>query len=178
MRRHGSGRAAGATVIVAAPLLLCSACGYHLAGRGTNLPDHIRRIAIPVFKISSFDFNLEHTLTEAVKDEFLRRGNLEIVNDPAKADAVLRGIIKRSDYRVFGGDQRSDSQVRIYFVVSVTLYDQVREENYFEDENYVFNRDYFIPGDIGAYQANREKAYEEAAEDFAKQLVGTVVEGF
>ena len=31
-------------------LAFLTACGYHLAGRGSTLPDHVRRIGVPMFE--------------------------------------------------------------------------------------------------------------------------------
>jgi hypothetical protein len=159
-------------------LLAIAGCGYHLAGRGGSLPEHIRKIAIPMFKISSFDYNLENVLTYAVIDEIERRGGIKIVDDEASADAVLRGVIKRSDYQTFGESSATDLHIRVYLIISVTLYDQVMKQNYYQDENYTFIGDYYITGDVTSVEANRRQAWEEAGEEFAKRLVGSILEGF
>ena len=46
-------------------------CGYHLTGTGTGLPSHIRSIAIPIFANNSTEPEIELSLTEAVRDEFI-----------------------------------------------------------------------------------------------------------
>ncbi len=167
-----------AVLAVVAALLANAGCGYQLAGRGGNLPEYMRTLAVPMFKISSFDFNLENVLTFAVIEEFERRGGMTIIDNPGEADAVIDGVIKKSEYRTFGDSTSGDLHVRVEFIVSVTLRDQVENQTYYKDENFTFVEDYFITGDITSVESNRIKAWEEASEDFAKRLVGSIVEGF
>jgi len=42
------GRAGGAAIALAA--LVTAACGYTLVGRGSFLPENVKRIAFPTFK--------------------------------------------------------------------------------------------------------------------------------
>ena len=56
-------------------LMLCgvAACGYRLAGKGTTLPDHVQRIAVPLFKNDTNQPDIAQRITESVADEFIRR---------------------------------------------------------------------------------------------------------
>ena len=50
-----------------------SGCGYALAGRGSFLPAYIKTIGVPTFANKTTVFNLETTLTQKVRSEFIGR---------------------------------------------------------------------------------------------------------
>ena len=52
-----------------------------------------QKINIPMFKNRSTRFQLDLKLTQAVIDEIVARGKVEISGEPAEADAVLVGEI-------------------------------------------------------------------------------------
>ena len=60
--------------------LTLSACGYHTAGKGNILPDHVKTIAIPAFVNDTQTYKLEQMLTGAVVREFTTRANYKIVS--------------------------------------------------------------------------------------------------
>src|SRR5437016_5656491 len=70
-----------------------AACGYSLAGRGTFLPAYIKTIGVPNFINRTTVFNLESTLTQKVRSEFIGRGKYQIVPEETGVDAVLVGEI-------------------------------------------------------------------------------------
>src|SRR5690606_19190071 len=93
----GAGRRARTTRrhLLAAGLagVVSTACGYSLAGRGNFLPSYIRIIGIPQFTNNTTVFDLERTITERVRTEFIGRGRYQVVPDTEGVDAVLNGTI-------------------------------------------------------------------------------------
>jgi hypothetical protein len=79
---------------VVALALAVSACGYALAGRGSSLPDHVRRIGVPMFENQSATPDLDRILTEAVRLELQGRGRFVVVADSTGVDAVLSGTLQ------------------------------------------------------------------------------------
>ncbi len=53
-------------VLPALLALTLSSCGYHAAGKGNILPDHVKTIAIPAFVNETQTYKLEQMLTGAV----------------------------------------------------------------------------------------------------------------
>src|SRR6266576_2826691 len=74
-------------------LLALTGCGYALVGKGNSLPPTIHTIDIPAFVNKTTRVELEQRVTQSVAEEFVSRGRLRLVTDPAKADVILRGSI-------------------------------------------------------------------------------------
>ncbi len=72
-------------------VLLLAACGYHLAGTGTTVPEGARTIRIERFTNRTRETGLDVHLHRAVEDEFRRQ---RIVTE-GDADLVLSGTIRR-----------------------------------------------------------------------------------
>ena len=75
------------------PVLALAACGYHLSGTGTTVPESARTIRIALFTNHTRETGLEVRLHRAVEDEFRRQGALRVVTD-GDADLVLSGTIR------------------------------------------------------------------------------------
>jgi lipopolysaccharide assembly LptE-like protein len=75
-------------------VLVLAACGYHLAGTGTTVPEGARTIRIERFTNHTREAGLDVHLHRAVEDEFRRQGTLRVVTE-GDADVVLSGAIRR-----------------------------------------------------------------------------------
>jgi len=74
--------------LLAAALLLAG-CGYSTRG---SLPDHIRTVAVPIFKNRTLEPGVETAITSGVVNAFSSGGRLRVV--PAEeADALLEGEV-------------------------------------------------------------------------------------
>ncbi len=105
------------TVLLA---VLVAGCGYSTSG---NLPNHIKSVAVPVFKNKTQEPAVENTITAAVVNAFTTSGKLKVV--PAdQADAILEGEVVGYDVQTVSVDQRIN--VRQYRLV-VTLNLQFRD---------------------------------------------------
>ena len=74
---------------------LSSGCGYALSGQGTFLPDYIETIGVPMFRNNTNVFEIEQSLTQQVRSEFIGRGRYRVVADETGVDALLTGAISR-----------------------------------------------------------------------------------
>jgi outer membrane lipopolysaccharide assembly protein LptE/RlpB len=81
------------TIALVLAVLVQSGCGYSLAGRGSFLPEYIKRIGVPLFTNQTPVFELDRQLTERVRGEFIGRGKYTITTESTGADAVLTGVI-------------------------------------------------------------------------------------
>jgi len=75
-------------------VLALAACGYHLSGTGTTVPESARTIRIELFANHTRETGLEVRLHRAVEDEFRRQRTLRMVTE-GDADLVLSGDIRR-----------------------------------------------------------------------------------
>jgi len=69
-----------------------SGCGYSVVGYGAGF-EGIRTVAIRTPENDSFLPGVEYVVADALRREFLRRGAVRVVADPATADLVLGGAV-------------------------------------------------------------------------------------
>ncbi|TKJ32291.1 hypothetical protein CEE39_05880 [bacterium (candidate division B38) B3_B38] len=160
-------------------VLLLPACGYQLAGRGTFLPKHIKKIGIPMFDNQTARADLERNLTESIQEEFITRGNYHIVSSEEGVDAVLKGEIL--SYSLIPRSADEEGRATSYSVIiraSVYFKDLVRDQVIWENPNYVFREDFQISENIQDYYDQEIEAINLSVESFARNIVSTILEGF
>jgi len=72
--------------------LAATGCGYHFVRYDGTLGDY-RSLAIPTPSNDSYDPGVEFIVADALRREALRRGGLDLVENPANADLVLSGRV-------------------------------------------------------------------------------------
>lgn len=80
---------------LAIPLLVAlgMGCGYSLVRTGGGLGD-VRSVSIATPSNETSEAGAEYVVADALRREFLRRGSVRLVEDPARADLVLRGHVR------------------------------------------------------------------------------------
>jgi hypothetical protein len=153
---------------------------YKPVGQLGGLPKHIKTIAIPAFQNPSLRFKLEQRFTSAVIDEALRRArSLNVVSTADGADAVLLGTIKNFSYRpVLLDDFGRARMFEITIVIGLTVRDQTKNKVIFDNQNYVYRGEYEISGDPKTFFSEEGPAVDRIAQDFARSVVSTILEGF
>ena len=162
-------------------LVLCSvaACGYRLAGKGTILPDHVHRIAVPLFKNETRQPDIAQRITEAVADEFIRRGGYTTTSSPENAEALLTGTV--TVYRRHPVGVRTDGRASRYEIeiqVHAELQDLVNDVTLWKDDHFVFRDQYEVDSNESESFDESIVAIEEISRDFARTVVATIMEGF
>jgi hypothetical protein len=72
-------------------------CGYQFAGRSDLFPKDIRSVYVEPFINRTRDVGIEQELTSALRSEFYRRGELQVVDQVDQADAILSGVVRTFD---------------------------------------------------------------------------------
>lgn len=72
-------------------LTVLTGCGYHIAGKGGNMPGNVTSMSIPFFKNRIQRPDVETVITTALVDEFVKSGIAKVVQE--NAEAVLIGAI-------------------------------------------------------------------------------------
>jgi hypothetical protein len=75
-------------------LAVGSGCGYSVVGYGSGF-DGIRTVAIETPENDTFVPGVEFVVADALRREFMRRGAVRVVADPASADLVLGGAVSK-----------------------------------------------------------------------------------
>ncbi|MBI5875727.1 MAG: LptE family protein, partial [Deltaproteobacteria bacterium] len=70
-------------------------CGYHIAGKGGNMPGNIATISIPFLKNQVQKPDVETVITISLVDEFVKSGIVKVAEEDA--EAVLNGAITGYD---------------------------------------------------------------------------------
>jgi hypothetical protein len=162
-------------------LVLCSfaACGYRLSGKGTTLPDHVRRIAVPLFENKTNQPDIAQRITEAVADEFIRRGGYTTTSSPEDAEALLSGTVTLyRRYAVGVGTDGRASRYEIEIQVQAELQDLVSDVTLWKDDHFVFRNQYEVDSNESESFDESIVAIEQISRDFARTVVATIMEGF
>ena len=78
--------------------LFCLAgCGYQFAGRSDLFPEDVHSIYVEPFLNRTRDIGAGNEITSALRSEFYRRGQLQLVDQPDRADAILSGVVRNFD---------------------------------------------------------------------------------
>jgi hypothetical protein len=72
-------------------------CGYQLAGRSDLFPKDIRSVYVEMFLNRTRDVGIGAEITTALRGELYRRGELQLVDQPGEADAILSGVVRSFD---------------------------------------------------------------------------------
>ncbi len=167
-------------LIVLLSSLLFNNCGYRLVGYGKQIPDHIKTIFIPDFDNKTTSVEAERFVTASVKEEFITRSRLRLVNNREDADAILEGRIE--SFRVVPISYADDATANLYqlnITVSARFIDLQNNKMIFEGENIKFTDAY----EIDEQQADdfftwQTELLEKIAERFAESVVVTILENF
>ena len=155
-------------------------CGYHVAGRGNNLPAEWKTLAVPAFENKTLRYRIEQRLTEAVVKEFLARTAYRIVPVEANADAVLHGTVNSIEtYPVLFDTATGRATTQLVTVrLKVRLIDRQSGKVIYQNDEYVFREQYEISTDVKSFFEEQSPALGRLARDFAAALVSAVLEKF
>ena len=159
-------------------------CGYSLAGRGSFLPAYIRTIGIPTFVNRTTVFNLETTLTQKVRGEFIGRGKYQILPQADGVDALLIGeVLAVSIVPASFNTQQLASRYAITMTARIELRDTRANMVLWENPNLAFRQEYEATNGTSAVDPNAffgqdTNALDRLASDFARSTVSTILEAF
>ena len=159
---------------------LPTACGYHTAGRGTQLPENLTIIAVPTFKNQTLTYRIDQMLTQSVVREFTTRTRYRIINDASDdADATLRGTVLSTTASPLTYDTSTGRAASVLVVVSmkVILSDRSGKVLY-QNPAYLFREQYEVSQDLSSFFEEDSPAFRRLSQDFARTLVANILEGF
>jgi len=158
-----------------------AACGYHVAGQADLVPKTIHTIAIPNFTNLTTHYKLTDHLPQAIGHEFIARTHYQIVNDPEKADAVLRGsVINYIGYPILFDQQTgSASGLQVNVTMQVSLVERATGKVIFSRPSYEMHQRYEISvTSAPQYFEESDEALDRLSRDVARDLVSSILENF
>jgi len=170
--------------LLAALAVVLAGCGYHVAGKGGEMPGGVTEVSIPVFENRTAKPDIEGVITGAFVNEFNTT-----VNVTGSAPAVLTGVVKEYNLNAVSYTKSDVNQeYRLTVVLDLVLTVPAREDGE-EDVEYVevdedgrevrevLWKDHHVtdyedfvvnPSDINATRDAEQTALEKIAEDTAR----------
>jgi outer membrane lipopolysaccharide assembly protein LptE/RlpB len=167
-------------LVMLASIVLLAGCGYHTAGHATRLPASVRTIAVPMFINQTQTYRIEQILTRDVVREFLARTHYQIANDAGQsADAVLKGTVISAQAAPLTYDAQTGriSSAVVTVSMKVSLIDH-SGHTFFENPNYTFRQQYQVSREVTSFFEEETPALQRMSQDFARTLVGDIMEAF
>lgn len=159
--------------------LLATSCGYALVGHSNFLDPAIRTIEVPSFVNRTTRVELEQRVTQAVAEEFVSRGRLQLVTDENAAHLILRGSMDTFNIFPIAFDQGRATRYQISITANIELLDH-RNENkvLWKNDQYRFTENYEVNLETTDAFDQESRAIREIAVRFAEGLVTNLLEGF
>ncbi len=163
-------------------LLVCLTlwgCGYQMAGRGASqLPPHLKTIAIPVFENNSAEPTIQRPFTEALRRAFITDGRLRLVNNKAGADLLVTGTLTNYWIRAVAFDANDVAiEYWVYIEADVLVQDQVKNQVYLK-QKLKTRWDYLADNRITTTEASRQEALAQTYRVLSQRLVSLVNDKF
>lgn len=160
--------------LLAAAVSGTGGCSYSFSG--TNLPSHVKTLAIPSLDDRSNLPGLAQEVTSALTSRFIEDGRLKIASS-ASADARLDGVVVSYQNKV---NTYSASEEPIDYVVVVTLSlhlrDQVKNRELWQDESLTATA-VWTPGGTGGLNTE-DDARTEAIGKLTSDVVSQTLESW
>jgi len=146
----------------------------------SQLPEHIRTVAVPAFQNNALRFKIEHRFTEAVMNELIRRGHgLRVQSEREGADAVIDGVVKSFGFSGVLLDDKGRARVfEVTITAAVTVRDQQENRVLYDNQNFVFRGEFEFANDPRNFFNEEDPAVQRMARSFAESIVSTLVNGF
>jgi hypothetical protein len=170
--------------VILALVLTSASCGYTLAGRGSFLPGYIKVIGIPEFTNATPYFEIERRFTQQVRTEFIGRGRYQVLPEETGVDAVLRGTITNMSIQPVNFNQNQQATRYVIIInTSIQFVDLKTGKTLWENPAMVFREEYDLPaesgaGDPTAFFGQSSNALDRVAANFARAIVGAILEAF
>ncbi len=167
------------TLVLAVMCAGMISCGYKLAGYSTQLPDHIRSVYIPEFENKTTRYQIDQYVTSAVREEFIKRSRLTLVDHQSNADSMIEGVITRFDVKPQTFSEEGSANVyKLTIEVSVRFIDLKTNNVIFEGSGIDFVDTYDFDEEDGDFFSEETITLKEISEKFAESIVVSILENF
>lgn len=157
---------------------LLSACGYHLASKRGTLTSDVKTIAVPFFINKTFEPRIENLFTDALIEEFLKRGNAD-VSKGDNSDATIIGTIKSFKESPVSFD-RNDKVLEYRATVTLDIFLK-RNDNgiiIWKTSGLSGYHEYIVSSNTATTYNNKIEAMKKIAEDMAEDIHKMIFENF
>ena len=169
--RRRAGRALGLLLVA----LVTAGCGYSTRG---SLPDHIKTVAMPIFKNRTLEPGVESAITSGVVNAFSSGGRVKVVPID-QADAILQGEVVAYSLDGLAFDRNANVQAyRLRLVLNVEFRDVRRSEMLWRQEGLSETSDFQVQGQVSDTIARGRGAVSQAAAEIGRKVVNLALDRF
>ena len=154
-------------------------CGYQMSGRGASqLPPHLKTIAIPVFENKSGEPTIQRPFTEALRRAFMTDGRLRLTNNQTGADLVITGTLTKYWIRAVAFSSTDVAiEYWVYLEADVLVKDQVKNQTYLK-QKLKTRWEYLADNSVITSEAARQEALVQTYRVLSQRLVSLVNDKF
>lgn len=165
--------------LLAGSALILSACGYALVGRGTNVPEDVRKVYLSPFENRTQRQQVDQFVTEAIAEELVTRRRFDMVGNLEEADADLSGAVAAFGLTPITFDDQGRATEYELSITARVLFRRVPgDEVIWRAEQYLFRETYEVDLGEAGFLDREEVAIRDAAARFAETMVSDLLEGF
>lgn len=153
--------------------LLLGGCGYHIAGRGANMPGGVTEMRVPVFANETAKPDIEGPMTEAFVAEMVNTVRIKY-----SSDVVMNGVITAYDLKPVSF---TGSDVNIEYRLTITLAVDIKrgEEVLWKDGHITDYEDFTVNTlDVAATEDAERAAMKKLGRDTARLVKERMLTGF
>ena len=154
-------------------------CGYQMAGRGTSqLPPHLKTIAIPLFENNSSEPTIQRPFTEALRRAFITDGRLRVVNNKSGADLVMTGTLTRYSINAVAFNTLDVAiEYWVYLGAEVKVVERANDKTYLK-QTLNTRWDYRADNSVVTSEASRQEALTQAYRVLSQRVVSLINDKF
>jgi len=148
-------------------LLIIWGCGIY-SFSGSNLPSHIKTVAVPLFENETPEFGIDQELTDGVIEKITHDNTLKITQNRS-ADSIIKGKILRVVDRAgqYNKDEKASS-FRVTITVDVSFVDLKKRKTIWQA----------TWSQWGDYTDNRDEGIREAIDKLSVDILNKTVSGW
>jgi hypothetical protein len=155
--------------------VLLAGCGYSTRG---NLPEHIKTVAVPMFKNRTLQPGVEAAITSGVVNAFTSGGRVRVV-PLDEADAILEGEVVGYSLDGLAFDRNATVRAyRVRVVLNVEFRDLRRSALLWRQEGLQETSDFQVEGTVSDTVARGQGAALLAASEIGRKVVNLAVDRF
>lgn len=169
--RRRAGRALGLVLVA----LVLAGCGYSTRG---SLPDHIKTVAVPIFKNRTLEPGVDSAITSGVVNAFSSGGRVKVVPID-EADAILQGEVVSYSLDGLSFDQNANVRAyRLRVVLNVEFRDVRKSALLWRQEGLSETSDFQVQGAVSDTIARGRGAVSQAAAEIGRKVVNLALDRF
>jgi hypothetical protein len=169
MRKAAS--ASLAFVIILTPTLACGPYTFN-----PNLPGHIKSVAIPLFKNPrTFKYGAERVLTDAVINEFVADGSLDVAGENVADSKLTVEIVNYKKEALSYDVQEVVKEYNLAVVISATFTDLTTNQVLWQEPSLYESVSYYA---VGGRAETEDEALDRLAEELARKIVNRTLQGW